>query len=291
MNGDTIITNVEQADQVSSQLADVQIINEIRRLKMNETNWDLMNRDQKEEVLAILRGTTNEIRITDITNALYEVKNKYGLRAATSSEGSATGQSTTDKAARRRARRERRKMQEGTATNGEAATKTIRGGENTLILRNTADSEQVFRFKVRKKGGPKYETAAYVPTTVISINGESVNVIFRPNSETSNRTGFRWPAAPTVEGEVDNSKWYILDDEATKAFFEDAEDNELSFEILEAGTKVKAPAEGTEEAPAASKSRRGKKAVEPETEGDEPEADLDEEPTEVEEVEVTEDEE
>lgn len=261
------IVNVEAA--ATLQLAQTKIINEIRRVGgVCETRFDALNMDQRKQFIAELLNVTNEPTLIDVNNLIYPFCKEHGVVVF-----GATSTTPTDKAARRKERRQRRKQQM-TDENGNPVAKApvVRGGANTLVLQDANNPEQIFRFKVRKKGGPKYETTS-TDTTIVKINGEDVTMVFNPaEGTTSNRTGFRFTKAGQEE-----SAWFILDDADAYAFFHGADDG-MEFTILEATVKAEEPTEGGE--PKVKKAKKSKKS-----ESTEPVPEATEEPAPLEETE------
>lgn len=213
------VTNVEKKGR---KLADVEIMNEIHRLPMLDKNFNLMSKEQKAEVLAMAKAAENTVTVTAVTDAIFAVKEKYGIKAEVEE---------TPKKTARRERRRRRMSESG------KVERVLRGGENTMILQDA--NGKIRRFKVRKKGSPKYKDTGIQKKASFKLpDGSTVQVNFVLNPKEgsdSKRVGFEY-----------NEKWYILDNEEFHAEVTELDNKRKNlFTVLEAGTKIEvdAPAE------------------------------------------------
>lgn len=215
-------------------LTQSQIIQEIHRLPIAEKHWDEnFTRLQKEE---LLRKVQNRIEAAEdvaelsvmIFDALYSIKGREDFQKGQGLLGQDLEVQET-----KREKRKRRKAAKLLASNllGETKTKNnplqdskdmVRSShgstsrinkreDNTMILINSNDETQVFRFKIRSKGAPKYAETG--DNRKVTIDGEAFNFVMNPKEEnnTSKRVGF-----------AKDGNWYFVDDAdvhtAVKAF-------------------------------------------------------------------------
>lgn len=244
MKNTEIIADVE--NDATAQLTDTLLINEIRRLKTNEAYWDIFTKEQRRELLATIKGSALQPTIVDITNSIYQVRDAHGIKLST---GPVSSDDKKEARRQRRLRRKQAKMENGENGTAAATTRKIRGGATTMVLQNDSNGE-IVRFRIRKKGAPKYEATSEVKQS-FTINGETRTFIFNPSdTKVSVRAGFR-----------DGDNWFFLDNEEFSTMARETEG--LAFTKLEAGTEIPAAGgeEGEGEAEAKPKRSRKKKAA------------------------------